>query len=501
MKTMKRVVQKSARRLGLGRVSRVCARALVFLFAFTCVAVFIDKLVFVGMTTLAWIVGAGALVCVAVVVVRSQKLWPSFQEAAIEVDERLRLSERISSALAVAHMNEPMAQAVVADARSYARSIPVAETFPLTFPREFYGALLLAAVSLALLAWMPQFDLLSRRLKLRLAQEEAAEVREVAQQMRTELSRRRERLQRLGLEEPGEIEQMEVVIGEIEEGRLDRADAMATLNELAEQLRDAQREAAARNPVTEAMARRTGLDRTEDLAASLERREFEEAAQEIERLAEEAASGGLSEEQMAELASELNRLAEALSDTGGTMSGDTEALSEALAQLAAALQEGDADATSEALAQAQDALIDMDTLQDEIEMLAEYASLCESGGRCLGRGESLATSDMTGVFSEGDSRRRGPGMGGPGIGRGGIAPDEEEDVQFEPDRIAGRIRPGRVMGSFFVDGTQVRGEARVEFVETVESAQMEAQDAINRGRIPRAYVDLVHDYFESMQTE
>ena len=92
-------------------------------------------------------------------------------------------------------------------------------------------------------------------------------------------------------------------------------------------------------------------------------------------------------------------------------------------------------------------------------------------------------------------------MRGPGIGRGGIAPVEPGDVAFDPTKIKGQARPGRVVGSYFMDGTHVKGEAKVEYQETVTVAAREAADAIDKEEIPRAYKDYVRDYFEEMRKE
>ncbi len=92
-------------------------------------------------------------------------------------------------------------------------------------------------------------------------------------------------------------------------------------------------------------------------------------------------------------------------------------------------------------------------------------------------------------------------MRGPGIGRGGIAPVEPGEVAFDPTKIKGQVRPGRVVGSYFVGGTQLKGEARAEYQETVTVAAREAADAIQKEEIPRAYKDYVRDYFEEMRKE
>jgi len=199
----------------------------------------------------------------------------------------------------------------------------------------------------------------------------------------------------------------------------------------------------------------------------------------------------LSEEEQEKLKDEMCKL--------GEMAGADSELGQALAEFGELLDRGDVEGMSQALAKLDLTLDDLQKLQEELDVLSACQSLCKGGQGGL-RGK-LATHDMTGIYSAGTSRKPGPGMGGPGIGAGGIAPEEEEEVDFEITGVKGQIRQGRMVGSFFVDGKQLKGEAKIAYSQAVEAATNEAAAALERERIPRVYEDYVREYFHRMKTD
>jgi len=579
MGSIRRVVKQSARRLGLDGASRLLARALVGLALFVCLSIVIDRLFYIGLSLPAYLLVVGVLAA-AVVVVLSVRRWPTPLGAAIELDDRLHLCERLSSALAVEESDEAMAQAVVDDARAYTSGLPVAETFPFRFHREYLGALCTALLALGLFAWMPQFDLWGRQAEQKKLQEEQQAVKRQASRMRRELKKLQRYVDLSGPKEAqAHLERMEEVIRRMEKGTMKRAEAMAELRKMAEVLRDARQGLAKKQIVPKGMLKKRDFDLTRSLAKALQQKDFQSAAQELRRLAQDAAQKQqLSEEQLeqlrqkleelikrlkeenldelaeklkalaektakqqlspqeleelqkqlAELAKELQKrgmpalsqelkklceqaaacqqaraglaqLQRELAQLSQSLS-ESPGLCDSLSGMAAMLSQGNMQGLAEAM---QGALLEFDDLAQldaELAVLAACQGLCEGGQRGLAK-RLLATWDGAGLYSPGDTRGMGPGMRGPGIGIGGIAPVEPGDVAFDPTKIKGQARPGRVVGSYFMDGTHVKGEARVEYQETVTAAAREAADAIDKEEIPRAYKDYVRDYFEEMRKE
>jgi len=579
MNDVRLVVKRSARRLGLDRASRLLARGFVSLAAFICLAILADRLFFLGAPVF-YAVAAAAGVTVVAVVILSCKRWPTPLSAAIELDERLRLSERLSSALAVEASGESMAQAVVEDARAYARSVPVASTFPLRFHREYWGVLGLAVMALALSSWMPQYDLLARKAEQEKVREEREDVQRQARKMKKQVQELKRYVELHGPEEAeAHIERMTEVIRAMEAGTMKRAEAMARLSDLAKSLKDARDALAGKNLVPKGMMRKAGLKVTRNLAQAMQQKQYKQAAEELQKLSAQAETDQkLSEEQLARFRQNLEDLIKKLQQQGDTDlaeklaelverakgeqlsqeeleklkqelgdmatkataqrgAGDlpedmkelleklgelqnaqqrlarlrnelaqlsqalsnSEALCQALSQMSRSLSEGDMEGLARALSAAQLQFDELEQLEGELAVLKAAQGMCRAGQQGLAK-RILATHDSSGIYSPGDSRTPGPGMGGPGIGRGGMAPVAPEDVDFESTKVKGKIRPGRVLSSYFEDGVQVKGEVRVEYDQAVETAAREAAEAVDREEIPRAYKKHVREYFQALKS-
>jgi len=494
MDHMRHVVTRATWRLGLDTATRLLGRLAIGLGGFVCLVIAIDRLVFLGPPA-GWAMLAGVAVTLALAAGLAVRRWPNRLAAAVAIDDRLRLGERISSAVAVERSSEPMARAVVADAHAYARMVPVSRAFPLRMHREYWVVLGLMALSLGLFTWMPRLDLLSRRERMAARRKEREAVQREARRIERELVQ----LRKSGLVKgesiaAAHIEEMEDVVREMKQGNLMRAEAMAKLSDLGEALRKAGEGLARKALVPPAVTRKQGLDLTRDLAKALENKDFAAAAAELRKLAEQAASDDTPQEQKDKLARELDALADALEGSKD--------LADALRRLANDLPECDGDQLAKRLGELDRQLDQQGDLEAELEALKQAARMCKGCKGALGKkGEALAGQRLAGIYTEGDQRRRGPGMGGPGIGRGGEAPILPENVTFATAKPPSQVQPGRVVGSYFADGKQLKGEAKVEYGKDVSAATAEAARALKQEKIPRAYRDLVRDYFHGMKTE
>lgn len=491
MELVEQVARRAARRLGWDRANRTLGRVLIGLFAFACLAVLAEKLLFIG-TPIVCVVVAAAGAAAGLVAWFAVRNWPTAEQAAVEIDGRLRLAERISSALAVSQENTPMARAVVADGRAYARAVPMTDAFPLRLHREFWFVFGLAALAIALLGLMPQYDLLARREKQALARKETEAVRREAVRMQRRVARLRKRISKpISPRVEKHLERIEKVIGRMEKGKLTRAEALAKLSELGKSLKQARKGIEDKKIEFSPAAYKDKLSLTRGLAEALAKKEFGDAAGELAALVRKAAAGKLSRQEMEKLNRELQKLAQSLRGAKD--------LSAALQECAASLSEADMAKLNAALAKAEFELDQLARMQEELAALRACAGLCKGAGD--GLCNRIVVSDKTGIYNTGDGRGAGPGMGGPGIGAGGIAPIQPEDVAFSPGKLRGQMRPGRVVGSFFADGRNLKGEAKAAYASEVEAAGAEAAQALQTEQIPHAYESYVRDYFHSMKTE
>ena len=521
------LIDRAARRLGVSLAARLVARALLAVAAAECVLIVADRLFFLG--TIAGtgarfvspaVLGVLAAAALGAAAVFAYRRWPRPDTTAIEIDNRLGLAERISSALAVAKSDLPMAQAVVADARAYAKNVPLSQAFPFRFRREYGGVLGVAALAAGLAAWMPQYDLLARKQHADEIRKEQDSVRKEAQEMRRDLVQLKKTVT---LQHPERLEQYldrtEEVIKEMEEGKLTRADAMAKLNDLQDTLKEAQKGLAQNALVPPAVAQKEGLDKTRELAKALARNDLAAAKEQLKKLAGEQTLKSLSREDLKKLRRELQNLAKALEENKacnqpGACSKpsaqqaqsdqDAQQLADALKNLAQSIEEGDSKQCEQALSQIESELDKRAQLESELALLKQCEGLSRDGqaGLCDKTG-SGKDGQCAGIYTGGEEQRDkvGPGMRGPGIGKGGKAPEEAEEVKFDPVKPPSQITDGRKTLSFFVDGKQIKGEAKVEFTQEVEAARADAAQALQDEKIPRAYEDLVREYFQGMKSK
>ena len=68
-----------------------------------------------------------------------------------------------------------------------------------------------------------------------------------------------------------------------------------------------------------------------------------------------------------------------------------------------------------------------------------------------------------------------------------------------PTKVQGQLSPGAPMPSMPLKGLSIKGTSQATYTEVMQSAQEEAQSALNQGKIPRAYQGAVKDYFDEVQ--
>ncbi len=98
--------------------------------------------------------------------------------------------------------------------------------------------------------------------------------------------------------------------------------------------------------------------------------------------------------------------------------------------------------------------------------------------------------------------RRGSGNGdglgaGQGFGRRPEAPDGPTST--EQKLLTGANHPGRIIGSFLVNGVPPKGEAAHEFRSAILSGSRAAEEAIEHEQIPADLKEIPLRYFEELE--
>ncbi len=201
--------------------------------------------------------------------------------------------------------------------------------------------------------------------------------------------------------------------------------------------------------------------------------------EDLDQLQKELEKQGMSPKQAQKMAEQMKRQQKA--------GGMAQQLAKALGQGASSGSSGQSDAAVAGLSMASDQLSELEQLQQEMNQLdAAMADL------------QNARSDLS-QRGQGQGQKPGPGMGKLGQGRGGLAPEEQTAVGFKTERGKVPTGEGAIIGQFFFNGEQVKGEVTASLAEVVSAAEHDASDRINRNRIPRQYHKAVKGYFSTMQ--
>jgi len=253
-----------------------------------------------------------------------------------------------------------------------------------------------------------------------------------------------------------------------------------------------------------------------DLAEQLDKGQAEAAMQTLQKMMDQLKKGQLTEEELKKLLEDVDKAVKPGSQYGKV--GDF------LKGAVGKMQKGDKPGAAQSLAEASDELKRLlDQLGDAQSMMASLDALQKAQmcvGNCMGWGQCLAKTPRVGKGG-----RPGRGVGtwsddngwltyaemtdrwdNSGLQRPDMAPRGETDRgegelsdALVPTKVKGKISPGGSMPSITLKGVSIRGQSKVDYIETVTKAQSEAQSALSQEQVPRAYQGAVKDYFDDLK--
>lgn len=148
------------------------------------------------------------------------------------------------------------------------------------------------------------------------------------------------------------------------------------------------------------------------------------------------------------------------------------------------------------LAGAAEQLGEMEAMQAELQsMQALLADLQGQPGQNAGSGSQ--GQSQQGGQGQGDSRMRGNGLGQGGVG--GLRETTHTPTALSKSKVNTKWRNGRIVGEYFEDGQQVRGESRSELVDVIAAAERDAAKTIDEHKLPPQYDGPVGEYFRQLR--
>jgi hypothetical protein len=146
------------------------------------------------------------------------------------------------------------------------------------------------------------------------------------------------------------------------------------------------------------------------------------------------------------------------------------------------------------MADAGEQLGEMEAMQTELESM--QAMLADLQGK-PGQASAEPGQDGGNGGSDTDSKQVGNGMGKGGVG--GLRTAEHTPTALTRSKADTKWRNGRIVGEYFDDSQQVKGESRSELVDVISSAQRDAAKTIDEHKLPPQYDGPVGEYFRQLR--
>lgn len=319
MQLIERAISRARRRLFLSSLLFYAGQFAVAGLAAALLMILIERMI--GLSMSLWVYAALAGVVVIAAAVTSAMTIPGRKKVAAMVDDRLKLKDRLGTALYAVDLADtnPFARKVVEDANDAASNARVNQAFKLQPGRVWNVVLPLAAV-VALAGWlMPQMDLFGMEMKRereRIAQEQAAAAVEQITMAEAVMSSTETGESRLGDADPTELanELMSLANRDLRDPGM-RERAAAQLSDVQERLSFAKESLDLEvKMLKNAMS---GLEPNsrgpaDEFADALRRGDFKEAQRQLKRLAKQFESGGMTDQEKQQLKQQLQSMSRQL---------------------------------------------------------------------------------------------------------------------------------------------------------------------------------------------
>ena len=473
-------------------------------------------------------------------------------DAAIEIDKRFELKERVSSALALgsSERDSDFGQALTADALSRISRIDVAERFRWSPSRKALLPVASAGLAVALLL-LPD-KIAPEQAEAKSSQQAARkQIEQSSQQLRKKLDEKRKDAEKKQLKDAADLfTKIEQGVREsVKTEATDRKQTVVKLNNLADELKERRQKLAdfARMKPELADLKKVKDGPAAKLADALKNADLPAALKEINQLKEQIKNDKLDPKQAEKLAEQLRQMQDKLNQARA----DQEKLQEQLQkQIAEAKKAGDTPRADE-LQRKLDALQRQAADREQLRKMAEKLGECS---KCLGEGKkgeadaalssmadslkqmaqnleegqmldealdqisqaknSMACKDCQGegcaaCQGDGQGKLAGKGQGqgkrkgeGDGLGQGkgfGERPENKNDTKFYDSTVRGNVGKGKSVNIGEADGPNIRGKVS-QAIRSVEAPGETRQDdpQANR-RLPPAERDQAKQYFDLLR--
>jgi septal ring factor EnvC (AmiA/AmiB activator) len=494
----------------------------------------------------AWIggaVGVGVLVALVWTWLRGR----SELEAAMEIDRRFELKERVASSLSLPPeaADSEAGRAVVNDAIRAINRLDIDDRFRIHVGRAAWlplGPALLAALLVVLV---------DDKQSQNAANATSQAVTKEAVQNSTEASRKkleeiRKEAAKKGLKEAEDLLlQMDKKVENIAKKEGDHKQALVKINDLAKELAERREKLGSDNELKKQLAGLKDFSKgpADKMMDAMKNGNWDKAKQELQKLNDQLKSGKMSESSAKELQKQIEQLKQKLEQASADrkaaiddlkkqideqkkqghlaeagklqqkldqlqkqqkQSKQLQQMAKQLAQAQQALQQGDKKGAAKAMDQMMQQMQQMQKDMKEGEMLQmamdqlEMAKNAMDCPECHGKGCEKCQGNMNGNFMSNHMGKDGDGMGYAN-GAFGKRPEEKNDVNFRDSQVKQNPGKGAAVIAGEAEGPNMRGNVAAVIQQEVAAKGAKAADPMVIEQLPKAQRENAEEYFNRLR--
>ena len=468
-------------------------------------------------------------------------------EAAVEIDRRFDLRERVASSLSLSPDDQTTdaGKALVNDAIRAVGRLDIGSKFRVQLSRRAWLPLVPAIIAFALVLFVN-----TREAASNLDPNSAANVKEqiknATESARKKLEEQHKLADKQGLKEAGDLfKQIEQGTKELTEKKdIDKTKAAVKLNDLAKQLEERREQLGGKEAIQKQLQsmKSMGAGPGEKVAQAMKDGDWKKATEEIGKLAKQLQDGKLNDKEKEELAKQLGEMKDKLEaaaeahqqamndlkkqieqekhDGNLTKAGELQQklddmkkqqpqmdrlqqMAQHMGQAQQGLQNGNAGKAGSAMAQMAQQMDQMekeageapilDAAMNQLEM-AKDAMVCPN---CQGKGCEMCQGGGKPGNAQNPNGKPGSGLG---QGKGnGSRPEERNNTNLRDTQV--HQNPGRGAAVFggLVEGPNIKGQVEQSIKDEMASQAAEPADPLTIERLPRNQREQAEQYFDALR--
>lgn len=466
---------------------------------------------------------------------------PTLPDAAVEIDRRFALRERLSSALVLTPEDREteLGKALADDANRRAEGLDVRDQFSFGFNRRLLLPILPAMLAAALW-YVPNREpdeILAKK-------DDAATVKKVKNStnpLMEQIKKKRKQAEKEGLNEAADLfKQLEGELAKLQkDAKLDTKQTLAKLNDIKEQIAERRKELGSADALRKNLKNMQKFESgpAEKLLEAMKKGDFNKAEEALEELLNKMENGQMDAAAMQKMQKQMEQMQKAISEAAqdreqakeaikeqmeqAEASGDMQKaaqlqrkleqmagadanmaqlqeMADKLAQASESMKQGDMQSASEAMQDMMSQLQQMNQSDSELQDLDELMdSLSQSKSQmtckqCNGMGcaSCMGSSMMQGQI---------PGQGmGQGAGQG-ERPEEEDEVDFFDSQVRDQMKLGETVYGGQVGGANRKGSTQFEVQESILASMSEEPEPLDETPLPKLQREHTRSYFNAVR--